>query len=145
MLKPRPLTSGIVAARATTSRGAARKKEVTSTPAHRMSKAAKRFFEAVEHPKKPNKYLKKMFRLYGSDRSSAPSSTTSAAHRPKSAPPKPVPRTLTRAAPTERRYLGTPSDHAQKARRERIETLWRSGEVDPGSGLPAFLDRSQWG
>jgi hypothetical protein len=44
---------------------AVRKKE-TRPKARRMTKAEERFFAAVKNPKRPTKYLREMFRLYGS-------------------------------------------------------------------------------
>jgi hypothetical protein len=44
---------------------AVRKKE-SKPKTRRMTKAEKRFFAAVKKPKRPTKYLKEMFRLYGS-------------------------------------------------------------------------------
>jgi hypothetical protein len=44
---------------------AVRKKE-SKPKARRMTKAEERFFAAVNKPKRPTKYLREMFRLYGS-------------------------------------------------------------------------------
>jgi hypothetical protein len=44
---------------------AVRKKE-SKTKTRRVTKAEARFFAAVNKPKRPTKYLREMFRLYGS-------------------------------------------------------------------------------